>query len=474
MNTERRHSGRLIAMLVAAAFVVVLNETIMGVAIPRLMNDLAISASTAQWLTTGFMLTMAVVIPLTGYILERFTLRTVFFTAMGLFSTGTLVAAAAPGFVVLLAGRVIQAAGTAMMIPLLMTTVLNLVPPTRRGRMMGVISIVISVAPTIGPTVSGLILSSLHWRWMFLIVLPIAVVTLGLGARWVQNATETKRVKFDAPSVALSAFAFGGLVFGLGSIGESATGHLAVPVWIPTAVGLTALPVFIRRQLRLQRHDNALLDLRTFRSRPFGLAVVLVLTMNSALFGVLIILPIYLQTVRGMTVLQAGLALLPGGLLMGLTAPIVGSMFDRYGPRPLVLPGMALCTAALAATTLFDPFTHISAVVAAHSAICLGFGLAITPLLTFALGSLPPHLYAHGSAMISTVQQFSGAAGTALFVTVMSIGSATSTAKASDVGLATAHGVHLAFLCGAGLALVAVTLSPLIRETNRHQASTVV
>lgn len=465
-SPDLKQVGPLIAMLIGAAFVVVLNETIMGVALPRLMTDLAITASTAQWLSTGFMLTMAIVIPLTGFLLERFTLRSMFLTAMGLFSTGTLIAAVAPGFEVLLLGRIVQACGTAIMIPLLMTTVLNLVPSSRRGRMMGMISIVLSVAPAIGPTVSGLILSALDWRWMFLLVLPVALVALGLGAIWVTNVTEQKNVRIDAPSVILSAFAFGGLIFGLSSIGEAVTGHAIVPVWIPIVVGSFSLVGFVLRQLRLQQHDRALLDLRTFYSRPFSLAVVLILVMNVGLFGTLILLPIYLQNVLELSTLQTGLILLPGGLLMGLIAPGVGALFDRFGPRPLVIPGMAAAAAALAVMTSFDDSTSIAYIIAVHVLLCVGFGLAFTPLLTSALGSLPQNLYSHGSAIVSTVQQLAGAAGTALFVTVMSVRAVAEAASGADQGAATGEGIHVAFLYGAVIVLVAVGLSMFIRKPS--------
>lgn len=457
-------TGPVIALLVAAAFVVILNETIMSVALPRLMADLDISAATAQWLTTGFMLTMAVVIPLTGWALERFNIRTVFFTAMGLFAVGTLVAALAPGFAVLLAGRIVQAAGTAIMMPLLFTTVLNVVPPTHRGRMMGVISIVIAVAPAIGPTVSGVILSALDWRWMFWIVLPIAVLAIALGAVWVKNVTVPQPVRFDVLSVILSALAFGGLIFGLSSIGEAATGHVLVPVWIPLTVGAIALVGFVFRQVALQRDDRALLDLRTFTSRSFSLAVVLVVVAMGAMFGTLVLLPIYLQQVLGLSTLETGLMLLPGGVLMGVIAPVVGSLFDRFGPRPLVIPGMIVAAAALWGMTTFGVATPVWWIITVHLALNLGLGFVFTPLLTSALGSLPRPLYPHGSAIVGTVQQLAGAAGTALFVTVMSLGLASGVERGGDVVEATASGIHTAFLAGACIALAAVVLACFVKR----------
>jgi DHA2 family lincomycin resistance protein-like MFS transporter len=331
---------------------------------------------------------------------------------------------------------------------------------------MGVISIVIAVAPAIGPTVSGLILSALDWRWMFWLVLPIALVAIALGALWVRNVTETRDARFDILSVVLSALGFGGLIFGLSSIGESASGHAPVPVWIPMIVGAASLIAFVVRQLVLQRTDAALLDLRTFRSRSFSLAVVLVIVVMSALFGSLILLPIYLQQVLSLDTLTVGLMLLPGGVLMGIIAPVVGSLFDRFGPRPLVLPGMVVAAAALWGMTTFGEGTSVSWIIAVHMALNLGLGFVFTPLLTSALGSLPQRLYSHGSATVSTLQQVAGAAGTALFITLMSVGGAAAAASGADPVGAVASGVHTAFFVGAVVASVAVVLAAFVRKPS--------
>ncbi|MGK9147259.1 DHA2 family efflux MFS transporter permease subunit [Plantibacter flavus] len=465
-------SKLLIGLLLVSAFVVILNETIMGVALPRLMEDLDITASSAQWLTTGFMLTMAVIIPATGFLLERFSLRTMFITAMVLFSAGTLIAALSPGFNVLLIGRVVQASGTAIMMPLLMTTVLNVVPVNARGRTMGAISIVISVAPAIGPTVSGLILSVLDWRWMFWIVLPIALISLILGAVLVRNVTEPRRVRFDAFSLVLSAFAFGGLIFGLSSIGESAEGHAPMPVWVPLAVGVLALVAFIMRQRGLAREDRAFMDLRTFANRTFTVSIILVAIVMMALFGSLIVLPIYLQSVLQLDTLSTGLLLLPGGATMAALAPLVGSLFDRFGPRPLVIPGAFAVSGALWMLTTLGEESAVGMVIAVHVLLSAGLAFMFTPLLTSALGSLRAELYPHGSAIVGTVQQLAGAAGTALFITMMSTTAAARVAAGSAPLDATAAGVQAAFLCGAVLSLLAVVASFLIRRPAEPIART--
>ena len=243
-----------ITVLLVSAFVVILNETIMNVALPRLMHEFNVSASAIQWLATAFMLTMAVVIPATGYLLSRFPIRTVFIIAMGLFSAGTLLAGLAPGFEVLLLARVIQASGTAIMMPLLMTTILDLVPSHRRGAIMGNVSIVISVAPAIGPTLSGIILHSLSWRFMFLFVLPIAVIALILGSRLLPTDSSRAAAKLSLPSLLISIPAFGGLVYGLSGIGspDAQTQQLAI---VALVVSLVFLLAFVLLQLRLQRTD---------------------------------------------------------------------------------------------------------------------------------------------------------------------------------------------------------------------------
>lgn len=465
------NTGRVIALLVVSAFVVILNETIMGVALPRLMVDLDITASTAQWLTTGFLLTMAIVIPATGYLLQRFHVRTLFFTAMGLFTAGTIVAAMAPGFAVLLLGRVIQASGTAVMMPLLMTTVLTVVPPEKRGRTMGVISIVISVAPAIGPTVSGLILQSLDWRWMFIVMVPLAITSIVLGSIWVQNVTEPRAVAFDVLSIVLSAFAFGGLIYGLSSIGEAAEGEAPVPIAIPLVVGSVALVLFLVRQLQLQRADRALLDLRTFQSGQFSIGIAMVAISMAALFGTLILLPIYLQQVVGLDTLDTGLLMLPGGVTMGLLAPLVGRAFDRVGPRPLVVPGAIVVSATLWWMTFLNESSTVREIIAMHVCLHIGFALLFTPLMTSALGSLRVNLYSHGSAIFGTIQQVAGAAGTALFITTMSVVSASRLSDGQDAVAATSAGVTGAITWGAALSLITVVLAFFVRRPLDSQTT---
>jgi MFS transporter, DHA2 family, lincomycin resistance protein len=454
----------VIGVLLVSAFVVILNETIMNVALPRLMEDLRIPPSTGQWLATAFLLTMSVVIPVTGFLIQRFSTRSLFLAAMGLFAAGTLICATAPGFGVLLIGRVVQASGTAIMMPLLMTTVLNLVPPAARGVVMGNISIVISVAPALGPTVSGLILSVLDWRWIFWVVLPIAAAALIIGGRLIVNVTTTRKVPLDVPSVLLSAVAFGGLVFGLSGFGEpDAVGGIGVAT-ASVVIGAATLAVFILRQLRLQRSDRALLDLRTFTSRNFTFAISMLCASMIALFGTIIVLPIYMQNVLLLEPISVGLILLPGGLLMGLLGPVVGRLYDRFNPKVLVIPGSVIVSGVLFGLSMVGEQTPVGLLVLAHVCLSMGLALLFTPLFSAGLGALPPRLYSHGSATVGTLQQLAGAAGTALFIAVLSIVAASVSSGGTEEIAATAAGVQAAFLCGAIISLSAVVLGFFIRK----------
>ena len=463
--STRRRDRTIIATLLVAAFVVILNETIMGVALPRLMVELGVGPGLGQWLTTAFMLTMAVVIPTTGFLLQRLSTRTVYGVAMGLFCAGTLIATVAPGFWVLLGARIVQASGTAIMIPLLMTTILTLVPIERRGVMMGNVSIVISVAPAIGPTISGIILQFLSWRYMFGLVLPIAVLTLVIGLRMLTNINERSNQKLDLISVVLTVPAFGGLVFGISRLSEGG-GDLPWLAPVALVLGVVCLIAFLRRQKALETGRGPLLDLRAFRYPMFRVSLALLCIAMSALFSLILLLPIYLQNARGLSSLPTGLLLLPGGLLMGLLGPVVGRLFDRYGPRVLAVPGtmaLVLCTLGFSQVGTQTP---IPLLLGLHILFTGGLAFLFTPAFTTALNPLPPHLYSHGSAILTTFQQVAGAAGAALLVGIMAFRQASLEAVGVPADQALVGGLQTAFLVAAGISSAAVVLAFMMRKTE--------
>ena len=449
-----RETVTVIVTLLVATFVVILNETIMNVALQRLMVDLEVSAPTVQWLSTGFMLTMAVVIPTTGFILQRLTTRAVFMLAMGLFTGGTLLAALAPGFEVLLLARIVQAAGTAIMLPLLMTTILTLVPVARRGFVMGNVSIAISVAPAMGPTVSGMILEHFSWRFIFVFVLPIAVAAFAIGARFLTNIGQKEVNRLDVPSVLLTVPAFGGLVYGLSQVGGG-DGGPAAPAFIALGGGVVAMAAFVLRQLQLQKSEAPLLDLRAFNFRMFTVSVLLLVVAMIALFGAVILLPLYLQEIRGLGSLETGLTLLPGGLAMGLLGPFIGRLFDKVGPLPLTVSGSSLLVLVLFQFSMLDAGTPVGWIIALYVGFSVGLALIFTPAFTTGLNPLPPHLHSHGSAIMNTLQQVAGAAGTALLVSIYAVVSA---------GAGMVAGMHAAFLTASAIALAAVVLAAMMRK----------
>ncbi len=455
---------RVIWLLLVAAFVAILNETTMGIAIPHLNTDLGIPPELGQWLTSAFMLTMAIVIPTTGFLLQRFTTRQIFIAAMTSFSIGTLVALVAPGFEVLLAGRVIQAVGTGIMMPLLMTTIMNVVPPRSRGRMMGRVGLVISLAPAIGPTLAGAVLDAFHWRVLFAIVLPIAIVALAMGAKWMTNLGETTNAPIDILSVVLSAFGFGGIVYGLSQFGgEGASGGAMIGV-ISLAVGAVSLALFVWRQLALQRVDDALLDLRVFRSANFTIGVIVMGILALSMFGTLVLLPQYLQNVAGLEALEAGLMLLPGSVLMGLLGPLMGRVYDARGTRTLLIPGTIMVSSALFFYSTVGESTEWWMIMAAQTILSVGLAMSFTPLFSASLGSLQRHLYSHGSAALNTIQQVAGAAGVALLTVTYSSILHAGEQEGLSTAVAGAPGARLAFLIAAFISLVAVALSPFVRK----------
>ena len=475
---DRRHPGelavlsqfrRIIATMLVATFVVILNETIMGVALPRLMEDLGVDARTGQWLTTAFMLTMAVVIPTTGFLLQRLTTRTVFRLAMGLFCAGTLLAAISPGFWLLLLARVVQASGTAVMIPLLMTTVLTLVPIEKRGVVMGNISIAISVAPAIGPTLSGLVLQFLSWRFMFVLVLPIALAALAYGSRRLTDVGEAGHQRLDLASVLLSVPAFGGIVYGLSQLGQESAAGTTVAVG-SLVVGVLCLLIFGVRQRRLARGDDSpLLNLRPFGYPMFSLSLALLCIAIVSLFGMVILLPIYLQTVRGLESLPTGLLLLPGGLLMGMLGPVVGRIFDRYGPKALCVGGAAVLTFTLWRFSTVDAGTPIWLLVGLHVLMMVSLACLFTPCFTTGLNPLPPPLYSHGSAILATSQQVAGAAGAALLVAIMSARMATLIEAGQPEVIALNGGLSTAFGVAAVISLGALVCAFFLRNPKPEE-----
>ncbi|WP_103954610.1 MDR family MFS transporter [Nonomuraea solani] len=457
----------MIRLLVLATFVVILNETIMINAIPRLMTALSITEQTAQWLSTAFMLTMAAVIPITGWFLQRVSTRTAYSVAMGLFLAGTALAIVAPTFEVLLGARIVQASGTAVMMPLLMTTLMRVVPEEDRGKVMGNVTLAMSVAPAMGPAVSGVILQFGSWRLLFAVVLPIAALIAWRGLKRLENIGEPQFSSIDWFSVVTAAAGFGGLVYGLSRFEGGDAGFAATIV----VAGLATIAVFVFRQLWLQKRGVPLLDLRTLLNRTYTIALIMMSLAFMAMLGSMILLPLYLQSVRGLSALETGLLVMPGGLAMGLLGPTVGRLFDKFGGRVLVVPGAFGIMLSLAGFTQVSMTMPYWQILGLHALLMVGLAVTFTPVFTLGLGAVPPRLYSHGSSILSTLQQVAAAFGTALVITVMSARADGLKAEGVTEAMANLGGMQLAFIIGAVLS-VAVVVTALLLPARADSTAT--
>lgn len=406
--------GPIMFVLIIGAFLATFNQTIMSVAIPELMNDFNIKASTAQWLTTGYMLVNGVLIPITAFLIQRFSTRQLFQTSMIIFLAGTIVSAVATNFPVLLTGRLIQAAGAGIIMPLLMNVVLSLFPPEKRGSAMGYVGLAIIFAPAIGPTLTGYVLETFSWKAMFYGMIPFTIIVIICGFIYLKNVSEPVISKVDFISIALSTIGFGALMYGFSEAGNA--GWSSAEVVVSLVVGILALVLFTWRQLISK---NPLLNLRAFKYNMFTLTTLISIGVTMMMYADMILLPLYLQNARGFTALESGILMLPGALLMGLLSPAVGKLFDRFGAKWLTIIGIAIIIISTVGFIDLTDSTSYTFLVLMSTVRRIGMAMFLMPIQTAGLNQLPSSLYAHGTAISNTIRQVAGAIGTALLVTVM-------------------------------------------------------
>lgn len=405
----------ILAVLMVGAFIAFLNNTLLNIALPSIMVELKIEASTVQWLTTGFMLVNGVLIPTTAFLIEKYSVRRLFLVAMGLFTVGTLLAGIAHVFPVLLAGRMIQASGTAILMPLLMNVMLVSFPVEKRGAAMGMFGLIMMAAPAIGPTLSGWIVENYDWRMLFHFVTPIAIIVFLLGLFLLKDKKEKVDIRLDFISVILSSAGFGSVLYGFSSAGTK--GWDSPWVYGMIALGVVSLVVFILRQSKMER---PMLNFGVFKYPMFALSSSITMVLNMALFSGMLMIPIYVQTIRGISPLDAGLLMLPGALVMAFMSPITGKLFDKFGGRVLPTSGLMI---TVVTTYLFSKLTQDTSytnLVVLNSIRMFGMSMVMMPVSTNGLNQLPARFYPHGTAMNNTLNQVSGAIGTALLITIMS------------------------------------------------------
>lgn len=406
----------LLIVMIAGCFFSTLNQTLLNVALSDLMNTFSVSPTTIQWLATGFMLVNGILVPITAFLMKRFSTRQLFISAMLFLLAGSVVAACAMNFGMLLTGRMIQAVGAGIILPLMMTVIVYLFPEERRGAIMGKVGFAIIFAPAIAPTLAGFIIDYLSWRWLFISLIPFIVIIIVLAYKYLMNVNEGAKSKIDLISLIYSTFGFGLLLFGFSSAGSRGWDDGV----ILTAIGAGLIIIFLFCQRQLSSQDP-LLNLSVFRYKMYSMTTIINVAITIIMYADLILLPMYLQDGRGFSALDAGLLLLPGAIINAFLSPVTGKLFDKYGAKPLFIFGLVLV--ALSMWLVIDLSATTSYVYILVRTIILRIGLAFItmPLNTAALNAIPRELASHGSAVNNTIRQLAGAIGTAVIITVYTL-----------------------------------------------------
>ncbi|MGJ9459250.1 DHA2 family efflux MFS transporter permease subunit [Oceanobacillus sp. CF4.6] len=446
----------IVAVLITGAFLAILNQTLLATAIPHIMQDLNLTENTAQWLTTIFMLVNGIMIPITAFLIDTFTTRRLFMIAMITFTLGTLICAFSPNFAVLMTGRIIQAAGAGVMMPLMMTILLLIFPIEKRGSAMGMVGLVIGFAPALGPVISGWLVEQYHWRSLFFLVLPLAVINIIISYFVMKNITERTFPKVDYLSIILSTLGFGGLLYGFSSAGNY--GWTDTVVISSMIIGAVSLTFFILRQFKLKQ---PILEFRIFKNKIYTMTTIIGMITFIGLIASETILPIYMQNMAGFSALESGMMILPGALIMGFMSPINGRIFDRFGARYLLIIGLSLLTITSFLYTNLTPDTSLIYLTIVFAFRMFGISMIMMPATTQGLNQLPRRLLAHGSAMTNTMRQVAASIGTAILVTIMTTTAPNTGEQALPMEMV--HGVNMAFYVAAAISLIGLILSLLIR-----------
>jgi len=400
----------LVVVLLIGTFCTVLNQTLLTTAFPALMKAFNISASSVQWLTTGFLLVNGIMIPISAWLINKFSSKRLYLTAMTIFLIGTITCFVAPNFSTLLIGRLIQAAGVGISMPLLQNIMLSIFPPEKRGSAMGMAGIVIGLAPALGPTLSGWIIDHYTWRDLFGMVIPIVILVLVLAFFLMKSVIQLSNPSIDVLSAFLSTVGFGSLLYGFSSVGNDGWGSSKVISFL--VIGVFVIGLFVWRQLHL---EHPFLELRVFKSPTFTIAAILSGVVNMAMVGAEMVLPLYIQNIRGESAFHSGLMLLPGALIMGLMMPITGAIFDKHGAKRLAISGMLILTAATLPFAFLTQETPIVMIVILYAIRMFGISMVMMPVTTSGMNALPMNLISHGTAVNNTFRQVASSIGTDCF-----------------------------------------------------------
>ena len=441
---------QMIVVLLAGAFVAVLNATLLTPALPTIMADMGIASTTVQWLTSGYALTEAVIIPLAAYLMGRFSTRRLFIGGMTLFAAGSLVSAVAPVFPLLLLGRVMQACATGFVMPMVFSVILLVIPRERRGSAMGIIGLVIGFAPTIGPSLSGVLVDTVGWRAIFIIVAAVAAIIVACAAKMLKPYGEFRRSRFDLLSVVLSTCGLICLLYGLSSVSSST--NLGFTVGLIVA-GIALVGLYAYRQLNLA---EPMLRVDILKTVNYRTVVIVIALFQAALIGMETVMPLYIQGVLGQSATVSGLTLLPGALIGAFTGMLAGRLFDKFGVRVPVLIGAAVVLCGVLGFTQFRADSPVLLVSVMYAVLAIGIQFAMTPVNSWGVNSLPNEAIQHAQSTSNTINQVAASFGTALLVSV----AATVSGAASDLAGVerTFAGYHASFCTTALLAACAIVL----------------
>lgn len=413
-NGKPYNRGLMIIVILIGTFCTVLNQTILSTAFPTIMKAFDVNTSTVQWLTTGFMMVNGIMIPVSAWLSTRFNSKWLYIAAMMVFFAGTIVCYIAPSFAILLIGRLIQALGVGVTMPLLQTIMLSIFPPAKRGTAMGLAGIVIGLAPALGPTLSGWVIDNWTWRDLFGMIIPLMFLVILASFWFVKSVLDTKKTGIDILSIAMSTIGFGSLLYGFSSVGEDGWGSTTV---ISTLiVGVIFITLFIWRQLTMK---TPFLEFRVYRSFPFTISAVLSSVTMMAMVGVEMVIPLYLQIVKGMSAFHSGLTLLAGALMMGIMSPITGRAVDRYGAKRLSIIGMFLLTLGSIPFIFITKSTSTLYIVVFYAIRMFGISMTMMPATTVGMNSLPINLISHGTAVNNTQRQIASSIGTAVLISIL-------------------------------------------------------
>ncbi|GAB3053752.1 lincomycin efflux MFS transporter Lmr(B) [Virgibacillus ainsalahensis] len=457
-------------ILMLGAFIGLFGETALNMALTEVMEQFSINAAKAQWLTTGYLLTLAILVPISALLMKWFSTRQLVLGGLILSLLGAILAALSLSFPMLLAGRIVQALGTGILLPVMLSVVLLIFPVHKRGMVMGIMGLVITTAPAIGPTLSGVIISTLGWSYIFWFS-AIFYVLLSLYALIkIENVSEITKPKIDISSILLSTIGFGGLIYALSTMAEE---PFSSPlVWGPLLVGVVGLILFGARQLTMK---EPMVNLRVFKYPMFALGTLIMFLSILIILSTAILLPLYLKGALLFSAMVAGLLLLPGNAINFILSPIVGSLFDKWGPRYFVIIGFILVLLAnISFVTVISATTPAWQIVASFMLLFVGLTMTTMPSQTNGLNQLPPELYADGSAAMNTLNQVAGAAGTAIAITVFTAGQNSFVAGAPDAAQSEvmAAGIQYAFYFITGISVVGLICSFFVRSSTESVVKT--